>query len=435
MAMSLPIIFSILSGTLMYMVDRVMLAHYSFNAMNGAAFAHQAIEIFMLPLLSFATISEVFVGQLNGSNQFKKSSDPIIQIAVFLILIWCLIYPIAMHCRHFFLPESIWKDGNPYFRVGMVIIPFQIIFSSIAAFFVGTRRPKMILYSVLVSNVVNVLLDIVLVFGIGPIPAMGAQGAALASVIAIIIASGILGLCFVSTYNAENYDTRHLNVDFGILKKNITIGAPYALSEFIEMSICVTVLIFLEKISMDAVSIQNVGVTIWIFFTFMSEGFQKGVIALASNCIGAGKNFLIKRLIRSMLIVTCFFGVCSFIPLVLLSEPLLYYAFKISEPLLLPDFKLMLLLLWITYLILLPAQSCLGGILSSGGDTKFVTGVKISSTILCFAAPLCWCYFHSQLTALTSWWLGIFQQIFNGTFFYCRYRKGQWTHNLMNLQR
>ncbi|MDR1907836.1 MAG: hypothetical protein LBQ43_03160 [Holosporales bacterium] len=432
MAMSLPVIISVLSGTLMYTMDRVLLAHYSLEAMNGAGFAHQVVDIFVLPFLSFAAISEAFVGQFNGARQFKKASDPIMQIAISLICGWVVVFPFAICSRSFFIPASVYSEGNPYFCIGMIMIPFQIINSSISAFFVGTRRPKVILTAVLTANILNLVLDWAFIFGVGPIPPMGAKGAAIASLIATITSAIILGALFFNHYNAQNYDTRHMNFDWVILKRNLYIGAPYALSEFIEMSIWVTVLLLLEHISMDAVTLQNVGVTIWVFLAFISEGLQKGVMSLASNCIGAGKDILIRRLVRSMMWITCIWAVVSAVPLLLYPDPLLGFAFNITEATLLKDYRVLLFLLWLSYIFLLLSFSCLGGILSSGGDTKFVTCVKISSIFSCVVIPVGAFVYFGELTALTSWWLCVFQQIFNGIFFYKRFKKGTWKHNMVN---
>lgn len=83
LSVSLPVILSMLSGTLMQVLDRAMLSHFSSHAMDGATFASQLLDLFLLPMLSFATVSEVFVGQLNGARQFKRTSTPVVQMALF----------------------------------------------------------------------------------------------------------------------------------------------------------------------------------------------------------------------------------------------------------------------------------------------------------------------------------------------------------------
>lgn len=423
---SFPMILSGLSATFMLLLDRIMLSHYSCNSMNAAFSASQALDLFVLPLLSFATISEVFVGQFNGSKQFLKTSIPIGQIALFLCCCWAVICPIAIANWKILLPEEFYEDGYDYFFIGMLTIPFQIIFSSISAFFVGIRRPQIILYGVFIANIVNILLDWIFIFGFLGIPAMGAKGAALASLIAMALSAFLLLWLFIRPENSIQYGTKNFVINRSILNKNIAIGAPYAFSEFVEMIIWVELVKLLARISLDYVTIQTVCITLWIFLMFITDGLQKGVMALASNCIGAQKEYLIKQLVKSMLKLTGIFALIAAFPLLIFSDQILFYGFSIVNKTLLPTFKIALLLLWIVMTMLMMTTSCLGGILSSGGDTKFITYIKVISILFCVALPIAWFYHKGTLTALTSWWLSIVQQGVNGVFFYWRYKSQKW---------
>ena len=429
---SLPLILSILSIVLMHVIDRVMLAHYSSTAMNAAGLAHQAYDIFVLPLLSFASISEVFVGQFNGSKQLKNTAFPVIQISIFLIACWIVIAPISLHFSHKFIAASLFEDGYPYFMISILTIPFNIVFSSTSAFFVGTRRPYVILYSVVIANILNFFLDWIFIFGYkNIIPAMGTKGAALASLISTACSVLIMVFFFFSNYNAKVYGSRTFSLSTDILKKNIILGAPYAISELIEMSIWVYVLNLLALVSIDAVTIQNVCVTLWIFSCFITDGFQKGIVALASNCIGANKIHLIKKLINSMVKLTILFCILLFIPLVIFPEKLLSIVFNIRDASIMHDFKIALFLLWIVLTLLMLSSSCFAGILSSGGDTIFVTYVKLFVICFVIAIPVFYIYQVGGLDALTTWKLSCLQQAIHCVFFYLRYKSGKWNHNLI----
>jgi MATE family multidrug resistance protein len=231
LAASLPMIISLLSGTLMHLSDRAMLAYYSLTAMNAAALAQQAGNIILFPLLCFATISEVFVGQFNGAKLFHKTSLPILQNILFLMLCCAWVCPLAYKHCHWVISPALYADGAPYFAVAMFIIPFTLIHSSFSSFFIGTRRPNIILYSVLIANIMNIGLDWLFIFGFGDIiPAMGARGAAIATLISTIVSAIILLYCFLSKYNAMHYNTRRISFDKHLLKKNIFLGLPFSFS-------------------------------------------------------------------------------------------------------------------------------------------------------------------------------------------------------------
>lgn len=425
-ATSFPMILSGLSATFMLVLDRMMLSHYSCIAMNSAFAASQALELFVLPVLSFATISEAFVGQFNGSKQFLKTSIPIGQIILFLCFCWAVIFPVVMAKWEILLPEEFYKEGFDYFFIGMLMIPLQIIFSSISAFFVGIRRSQIILYGVCIANIVNILLDWIFIFGFAGIPAMGAKGAALASLIAMALSAFLLLWMFIRPENSIRYGTTNFIIDRSLLAKNIAIGAPYAFSEFVEMIIWVELVKLLAHISIDYVTVQTVCITLWIFLTFITDGLQKGVIALASNCIGARKEHFMKQLVKSMIKLTGIFAVIAAFPLIIFADQTLLYGFNIVDKTLLPTFKIALFLLWIVMTMLMMTTSCLGGILSSGGDTKFITYIKVLSVIFCIALPITWFYYQGSLTALTGWWLSIVQQGVDGVCFYWRYKSQKW---------
>lgn len=112
-----------------------MLAHYSTEALNGAMVAMQAGDVlYYLPVLSLASISAVFVGQMNGKHQFEKTSTPIFQIIAFLTTIWALIIPFILYYTPTIIPESLHKSGCPFFIIRIAVIPIYAAFTALTAF-------------------------------------------------------------------------------------------------------------------------------------------------------------------------------------------------------------------------------------------------------------------------------------------------------------
>lgn len=429
---SYPVVFSMLSATLMQVLDRVMLSHYSFEAMNGAAVASQVLDTLLLPLLSFASVSEVFVGRLNGAGQYKRTSVPVAQMLLFLLLlVFLVVIPLGIVFQTRLIPQNLHKEGLPYFKLGLLTFPVQILFSSLSAFFVGTRRPFIIMPCVIAANLLNAILDWFLIFGHGPFRAMGAEGAAWASLVASTVSGLGLLFFFVAPSMAAQYNTRKVRFDLSLLKKNIVLGAPHSVSELIEMTVWVAVLWFLEMVNPNELTLHNVAVILWIFFLFLVEGFQKGVMALASNCIGARQENRLRMLIRSMGILTAWGAGLMAIPLLLFPRHVLIWVFEIRDPQMLMDGAQVLRLLWGSLVIVLFHASCFGGILAAGGDTYFLMMVKIASILLCVAAPILMVWRLGHLTAVVVWILSGVQALFNGWCFISRYRSGRWKHLLV----
>jgi MATE family multidrug resistance protein len=433
-SVAFPIVLSLLSSNLMHLFARSLLAHFSITEMNGAAIAQQASNIILLPLLCFATISEVFVGQFNGAKAFRKASIPILQIIVFLLACCCFVCPLSVFFCRFLIPENLYHVGYPYFIVCMLIAPFQVIQSSVASFFVGTRRPSVIFYSVLFANIINIALAYFLIFGVdGVLKPLGAKGAAYATLISTIISSGVLLGVFLSHSNAIIYETRSFHFDSAILKKTIALGLPFAISHALEMCIWASLAKVLASVSVIEVTIQNVCVTLLNFFIFFADGVQKGGVALSSNCIGANQKDLISNLISSLVKVSLLVCLLIAIPLLFFPEISLKFVFNIFDLQLIAKAKPVLAVLWGCLSLIMISSTCFGGILNSGGDARFIILIRISVMVLCVAVPASILHHLGHFSAFKSWSLGIVQQLINGICFYLRYKSGSWNHNLIKF--
>lgn len=108
-------------------------------------------------------------------------------------LLWALIVggvltALAMYTEEFLVltgqdPEMAAGAGAVTAWLGLGLIPTMLYIAS-AFFLEGLRRPFPVLAAIAGANVVNVALNSVLVFGWGPFPALGADGAAIATTIA-----------------------------------------------------------------------------------------------------------------------------------------------------------------------------------------------------------------------------------------------------------
>lgn len=433
---SLPMIFSMLSGALMQLIDRSLLGRYSMTALDGATVAQQLFNAFMLPCLSFAAMAEVFVGQFNGAQQFRRTSVPIPQIVLFLIVLETLIAPLAIVFRGQMIPERIFSEGSPYFLVGWAIIPFQILHSALTAFFVGTRRPTLTLYSVAAANVINIVLDYLFIFGIGDwVQPMGAFGAALSTLFSTIASALILLFVYLNPQNTKTYGTRKMVLDFGILKRNIILGAPYAFALFLEMGNWVIVANILERTSASELDANSLALSLWSFLFFVIEGFQKGVTALASNCVGAGKETALPRLVRSMAKIALIVFVLSALPFIICPETVFKYVFGYENVFTLPNFRGVLAVQWVSFSILVFTMSGIIGILNANGDTLHVTLIRISSFTSCLVLPVLIISHFTNFTTLHSWTLGLVNITVSGTCFFLRYRSNRWRHQLVAARR
>jgi putative MATE family efflux protein len=145
----------------------------------------------------------------------------------------------------------------------------------------------------ILMTVLNVVLNVVLIGGLGPIPALGTLGAALGTVIASVAAS-VVGLWLVLKHRLVLHlpaDAR-FSIDWDIMKSIARFGLPAGL-QGIAMNVAgVLLLRFIGSLpqSAEAQAAYAVGYTeLFSFITWTSVGLMGATAAMAGQALGANR--------------------------------------------------------------------------------------------------------------------------------------------------
>ena len=126
----------------------------------------------------------------------------------------------------------------PYLKwVAASLIPL-IIFQAYKQFTDGLSRTRPAMYATVFSNLVNISLNYLLIFGYGGFPAMGVEGAAIGTMIAR--STAVVFILFYIQFHAmfEGYSLKigWKNLRLGLFKKILSLGLPSALQMFFEVA-------------------------------------------------------------------------------------------------------------------------------------------------------------------------------------------------------
>ena len=177
-----PMILSSAAGCLMIFGDRLVLAHYSQEAFNANVGTIPWYWTFLFTFLHIISIAEVFVGQFNGAREYHKIGPVVWQMVWASSALWVILIPIAIWGVSPMLAKNLETFGIPYLRISLLFLPVNCMaFGAMMSFFVGRGKTKIVPCITLITNVLNLLLDIWFVFGWGFIPEMGIKGAAWAT--------------------------------------------------------------------------------------------------------------------------------------------------------------------------------------------------------------------------------------------------------------
>lgn len=328
--LSFPLMVSFLSLFVMIFVDRIFLSFYSTAALNAATSAGTFCWSFLLGWTTLASLAEVFVAQYNGSKQYKMIGEPVWQ------MIWLGVISFL-----FFIPAGLWGGtlfyGQPspenyelpYFNITMLFGPASVFLAALTAFFVGQGKTFIIKWLALLGNLINIILDPILIFGIkGVIPSMGINGACIATGIGIITQVVVMLSIFLNKKNSAQFNTHDWSFKFKSFKQCFRIGLPPAIFVFFELLGWAIFYWMMTQISSTHILVASICQSILLLFVFFGLGLEKGAAAVAGNLIGSNNIHLIKNVLKSGIKLIALFSAIIALFFIIYPDLLINWFFK-----------------------------------------------------------------------------------------------------------
>ena len=197
--------------------------------------------------------------------------------------------------------------GNSLF-LGVIIyavcLLFGIIFFSLfEKLLQATGRSLYSTIGQVVGAVVNIILDPIMIYGIGPVPEMGVEGAAYATVIGQV-ASAVLLFIFHTKLNKEfAHGTKYMKPEGGIIKEIYSIGLPAIIAQAL-MSIMVYVMNLILKFNPSAQTAYGLFYKVQQFVLFLAFGLRDAITPIIAFSYGMGSKKRIKDGMKYGLIYT-----------------------------------------------------------------------------------------------------------------------------------
>ena len=172
-----------------------------------------------------------------------------------------------------------------YFKIRAFGFPFTLVTFSIFGVFRGMQNTIWAMYISIFGGIVNVVLDIILVFGVGDnIPAMGIEGAAYAS----LIAQFLMMMVSLWIYTAKTkFDLKlklTLHPELGNLVK-------MSLNLFVRTAALNYAIYLANKYATgygnEYIAAQTIAMNIWLFSSFFIDGYANAGNAISGRLLGA----------------------------------------------------------------------------------------------------------------------------------------------------
>lgn len=385
-----PTVLQNVIGGLQGVVDHAMVGHYVGYAGNAAVGV--SLQIFIVVIvfvMSLYTGMGVLVARHAGANEPEKVNHTVYQAFVATMLLAIVVLaPIGWFAAPYLLDivraaPAVKAEAISYLRIMLLGNVGMMIFFLLGGALRAAGDAKTPLRLGVLMTALNVMLNIVLIRGMGPIPALGVDGAAYGTIIAAITVSGI-GLWMLTSGKLVVHwpTTQSRRPDWATIRQLFRFGLPAGL-QGIAMNVAgVLLLRFIGSLehSAEAQAAYAVGYTeLFSLVTWTSVGLMGAAAAVAGQNLGAGKPDRSAQAVR----VAAGYGVgiAAFVgALFLLIPEVLLGLFGMDDPLVLSLGTELLRWLAFSGLFITVALTFTGG-LQGTGDTKGPLYISIVSQI------------------------------------------------------
>ena len=309
--MGIPMILSMALQAVYNIVDSAFVGNMkagSESALNALTLVFPVQMLMVAVAIGTGVGANALLARTLGQGDSEKASKAAGNSLFLGVLIYaaCLlfgIFGVKAYISSQTADAEVLEMGTLYLRI-CCILSFGIVFFSLfEKLLQATGRSLYSTIGQITGAVINIILDPIMIYGLGPVPEMGVAGAAYATVIGQI-ASVVLLLVFHIRLNKEfDHRAMYLKPDAGIIRGIYTIGLPAIIAQAL-MSIMVYAMNLILKFDPSAQTAYGLFYKVQQFVLFLAFGLRDAITPIVAFAHGMRNTKRIRDGIRYGLLYT-----------------------------------------------------------------------------------------------------------------------------------
>jgi putative MATE family efflux protein len=321
--LAVPVTISMVMFTVYLMVDLYFVGRLGPDAVAAVSISGNAFFIH----LGFSTIlgtgAMALIAQAFGRKDYDFATQVFKQSILLALIVGVIEAAIGLtiapaYIKFFGGTGKSLEWGIQYFQIFVISFLFMILLYTIGNCFRGMGNTKTPMIIMLQGNMLNILLDPILIFGWLGLPALGARGAAVASVVSQIYALGIYGyLIFIKGSDIDLKGKWLLS--FGIIRKSLFIGIPSGLNHFLLAANLLITYRVIRDYGTAALASIGIGFRILQAIYIPVIAVASAMAAIVGQNFGANKynrisGTFVRAWLVSMIFMLCCSAICQAFP-------------------------------------------------------------------------------------------------------------------------
>ena len=213
------------------------------------------------------------LGQGNNKKAAKVAGNSLfLGVIIYVVCLLFGIFGVKAYISSQTVDAEVFQMGVSYLRICCVISFGIIFFSLFEKLLQATGRSLYSTIGQVVGAVVNIILDPIMIYGIGPCPEMGVKGAAYATVIGQVASAVLLFIFHIKLNKEFEHGVKYMKPDGGVIKEIYAIGLPAIIAQAL-MSIMVYVMNLILKFNPSAQTAYGLFYKVQQFVLFLAFAY------------------------------------------------------------------------------------------------------------------------------------------------------------------
>jgi putative MATE family efflux protein len=295
---ALPILFANVLQSLNGSVNSIWVGRFlGAAALTATSTANTVMFLLIAIAFGVALAASILVGQSIGANDMAHAKKVVgtsttfflglsVAMAIAGVLI-CEPLLVAMKTPAASLPLAI-----AYMRVIFLAIPFLYMYAFVMAVLRGAGDAKTPFYFMLLSVAIDIGLNPVFIFGIGPVPRLGIAGSALATFVSQAIS---LTAMIVYLYRKRHplalhsNELRLLRLNWDVIGALVKKGLPMSAQMLVMSSSGVLMISIVNRFGVDTAAAYGAALQLWNYIQMPAFSVGMAVSSMAAQNVGARK--------------------------------------------------------------------------------------------------------------------------------------------------
>lgn len=309
LSMSLPMVISMMVASLYNIVDSYYVAKISEDAMTALSLIYPMQNLINAVTIGFSIGANAVISYHLGAQDLRRAGDAAVQSIVYNAVHGVLLTVGCIAAAPFFLglfteDAQVIRLGVRYCRIAFSFAVFVAVSMSMEKIFQAAGKMLMTMLCMLSGCVVNILLDPILIFGWGPFPQMGIEGAALATGIGQVLSLALYVICYFTRSLPVRIRFSPGAFDLRLAKKMYAVGIPAALNLALPSLLVSCLNMILAAYSQVYVLVLGVYYKLQTFLYLPANGIVQGMRPIIGYNFGAGEHERVKQIYRAALLLS-----------------------------------------------------------------------------------------------------------------------------------